>query len=190
MAVDEYVNEILNSPIYVFDDILGKLIGKNIENAKIELLRHTIDVDNILFEAIKSIIQDLRVDEGVLGRFLYIFFRINLGKSNKRRKQLTLLGQQVAIQHAKVKSERFRIYRQSERMSLSIIDLKQLAESFRKKSIYFQNEKTLKKSKFFIHEIEEKIALLEAYQYSLESKQNSINDVEKIYNSFFKKIPF
>jgi len=188
MAIDEYVNQILDSPAYVFDDIVSKLIGKNIENAKIELLRHTTDVDKILFEAIKSIMEDLRAEESVISRFFYNVFGLELRK-NKRREQLIVLGSQLKTQHSKVKSELFRIYRQTERLSLSIIDLKRLEESFRGKNIYFQNEQKLNKSKFFIFEIEEKITLLKKYQYSLESKHNSVSDVEKVYNALVKKIP-
>jgi len=188
MAIDKYVNQILDSPAYVFDEIIAKLIGKNIENAKIELLRHTTDVDNVLFEAIKSIIRDLKIEEGIIDSFFYNIFGVEIRK-NKRREQLIVLGSQLKTQHSKVKSELFRIYRQTERLSLIIIDLKRLEESFRGKNIYFQNEKTLNKSKFFISEIEEKITLLKEYQCSLESKHNSVNDIEKVYNSLFKRIP-
>ena len=188
MPIDSYVNNILNSPAYVFDDIIEKLIGKNIQNAKIEMLRHSTDVDNILFEAIKSILIDLRDEEGAFSRFLYKKFGIELRK-NKRREQLILLGGQLKTQHSKVKSERFRVYRQTQRLSLSIIDLKRLEESFCGKNIYFQNEQTLNKSNFFIAEVKEKISLLKGYQASLESKHTRINDIEKIYNTLFKQIP-
>jgi hypothetical protein len=188
MAIDDYVTQILNSPAYVFDEIVAKLIGKNIENAKIELLRHTVDVDSILFEAIKSIIEDLRVEEGMIDRFFYNIFGIEL-RRNKRREQLIVLGSQLKTQHSKVKSELFRIYRQTERLSLTILDLKRLKESFYGKNIYFQNEKIVNKSKFFISEIEEKITLLKEYECSLELKRNDVNDVERVYNTLLKKIP-
>ena len=188
MAIDEYVNQILDSPAYVFDEIVSKLVGKNIENAKIELVRQTTDVDNVLFEAIKSIVEDLRAEEGLFSRFFYNVFGVELIK-NKRREQLIVLGSQLKTKHSKVKSELFRIYRQTERLSLSITDLKRLEESFRGKNIYFQSEQTLNKSKFFITEIEEKIIMLKNYQSSLESKYNSVNDIEKVYDSLFKKIP-
>lgn len=188
MAIENYVNQILDSPAYVFDDIIEKLIGKNIQNAKIEMLRHSTDVDNTLFEAIKSILSDLRAEEGAVSRFFYNMFGIELRK-NKRREQLILLGSQLKTQHAKVKSELFRIYRHTERLSLSIVDLKRLEESFRGKNIYFQNEQTVNKSNFFIAEINEKIILLKDYQANLESKHNSVSDIEKVYNLLFKKIP-
>jgi hypothetical protein len=188
MAINGYVNQILDSPAYVFDEIIGKLIGKNIENAKVELLRHTTDVDNVLFEAIKSVIEDLKEEENIISRFFYNIFGIEL-RRNKRREQLIVLGSQLKTQHSKVKSELFRIYRQTERLSLSISDLKRLEESFRGKNIYFQNEQTLNKSKFFISEIENKIILLQKYQDSLESKHHSVSDIEKVYSTLVKKIP-
>ena len=188
MAINGYVNQILDSPMYVFDDIIETLIGKNIQHAKIELVRHTTDVDNVLFEAIKSILRDLRAEEGVVSRFFYNVFGIELIK-NKRREQLVLLGTQLKTQHSKVKSELFRIYRQTERLSLSILDLKRLEESFRGKNIYFQNEKALNKTNFCILEIEAKITSLKEYQISLESKHNSVSDIEKIYAMLCKKIP-
>ena len=188
MAIDGYVKQILDSPAYVFDDILGKLIGKNLQNAKIELLRHTTDVDDVLFEAIKSILKDLRAEEGLVSRFFYDVFGVELRK-NKRREQLIVLGSQLKTQHSKVKSELFRIYRQTERLSLSITDLKRLESSFQGKNIYFQSEQTLNKTKFFLSEIEAHITVLKEYQCSLESKHNSVRDVEKVYNNLLKKIP-
>ena len=188
MAIESYVNQILDSPTYVFDNIIEKLIGKNIQNAKIEMLRHSTDVDNTLFEAIKSILSDLRNEEGFFSRFLYSKFGIELRK-NKRREQLILLGNQLKTQHIKVKSELFRIYRHSERISLSILDLKRLEESFRGKNIYFQNEKTVNKSNFFMAEIKGKIDLLKEYQSSLKSKHGNVSDIEKVYSLLFQKIP-
>ena len=188
MALDTYVDQILDSPVYVFDDIIEKLIGKNIYNAKIELKRYPSDVDDILFEAIKSILKDLKNEEGWISRFIYNKFGIELRK-NKRREQLILLGIQLKTQHSKVKSELFRIYRNVERVRLSIIDLKRLEEGFHSKNIYFQNEKTLNKSRFFMKEIEEFIRDLKKYQISLESKHSNLLDIEKIYRSLFLKIP-
>ena len=188
MAIHEYANQILESPMYVFDDIIETLIGKNIQHAKIELLRHTTDVDSILFEAIKSILNDLKEEESIISRFFYNAFGIELIK-NKRREQLILLGGQLKTKHSKVKSELFRIYRQIERLSLSIVDLKRLEESFRGKNIYFQNEKTLNKTNFCISEIEVTVMSLKQYQVSLESKHNSVRDIEKVYEMLSKKIP-
>lgn len=188
MALDTYVDQILDSPVYIFDEIIEKLIGKNIDNAKIELKRYSSDVDDVLFEAIKSILKDLKREEGWLSRFVYNKFGVELRK-NKRREQLILLGTQLKTQHSKVKLELFRIYRNSERLGLSIVDLKRLEEGFRGKNIYFQNEKTLNKSKFFMKEIEVFIGDLKKYQISLDSKHSNLLDTEKLYTSLFLKIP-
>jgi len=188
MDIDEYVNQILDSPVYVFDDIISKLIGRNIQNAKTELVRNITDIDNTLFEAIKSVLKDLRVEEGVVSRFFYNVFGIELRK-NKRREQLIILGSQLKTQHSKVKSELFRIYRQKERLSLSIIDLKRLESSFQRKEIYSESKQILNKSKFFLSEIEAQINVLKEYKDFLELKHNSVTDIEKVYNNLFKKIP-
>ena len=188
MDIDGYVNQILESPAYIFNEIIDKLIGKNIQNSKIELLRHTTDVDDTLFEAIKSILIDLREEESILSRFFYNTFGIEF-KKNKRREQLILLGSQLKTQHSKVKSELFRIYRQKERLSLSVIDLTRLKQSFSRKNIYFQNEQTLNKTNFYIVEIDEKIKSIEAFVLRLELKHNDLKETEAIYNGLFKKIP-
>lgn len=188
MTMNSYVDQILESPTHVFDGIIEKVIGRNIHNSKIELKRHSMDVDVVLFEAIKSILKDLREEEGIVSRFLYNVFGIELRK-NKRRTQLIFLGSELKTQHSKVKSELFRIHRLIERLGLTIIDLKRLEEGFRAKNVYFQSEKAINKSRFFLREIEANIIKLKEYQLSLESKHNSLGDIEKIYHTLFKKIP-
>jgi hypothetical protein len=188
MAIENYINDILNSPTYVFDQIVDKIIGNNVKHAKIELKRQSTDVDVILFEAIKSILKDLREEEGLISRFLYNRFGIELRK-NKRREQLIYLGSQLKTQHAKVKSELFRLYRQKERVSLSIVDLKRLSNGFKGKKFYFKDKKTLNKSKFYMNEIGMKIESLRECEVFLESKHNNLGDTEKMYDSILKKIP-
>jgi hypothetical protein len=188
MAVENYINDILNSPTYVFDQIVDKIIGNNIKHAKIELKRQSTDVDVVLFEAIKSILKDLREEEGLISRFLYSKFGIELRK-NKRREQLIYLGSQLKTQHSKVKSELFRLYRQKERISLSIVDLKRLSDGFKGKKFYFKDKKTLNKSKFYMNEISMKIESLRECEIFLDSKHNNLGDTEKMYESILKKIP-
>ena len=188
MAIDTYVRQILDSPVHVFDEIIEKLIGRNIHHAKIEMMRHSIEVDIILLQSIKSILKDLQEEEGLLSRFLYNTFGIELRK-NKRREQLLYLGSELKTQHSKIKSELSRIHRQTERLVFSVTDLKRLEDSFHRENIYFQNKKKLKKSKFCINEIESNIAKLKKYENSLSSKHNNLKDTEKIYNRLFKKIP-
>jgi hypothetical protein len=188
MAVEKYINDILNSPTYVFDQIVDKIIGNNIKHAKIELKRQSTDVDVVLFEAIKSVLKDLKEEEGFFSRVLYNKFGIELRK-NKRREQLIYLGSQLKTQHAKVKSELFRLYRQKERISLSIVDLKRLSDGFKGKKFYFKDKKMLNKSKFYMTEIGMKIEGLKECEVFLASKHNSLGDTEKMYDSMLKKIP-
>ena len=188
MSVENYINDILDSPTYVFDQIVDKIIGNNIKHAKIELKRHSTDVDITLFEAIKSVLKDLEEEEGVISRFFYNKFGIEF-KKNKRREQLIYLGNQLKTQHFKVKSELFRLYRQRERISLSIVDLKRISDSFKGKKFYFRDKKTLNKSKFYIKEIALKIESLKECEISLESKHNNLGDTEKMYDTLLKKIP-
>jgi len=188
MAIDTYVEQILNSPVYLFDEMIDKLIGKGIHNADIELKRHTSDVDRVLFEAIKLILKELKREEGWLSRFLYRRFKIELRK-NKRREQLIFLGGQLKSQHSKVKSELSRVHRQVEHLDVTVVDLKRLEDGFYGRNIYVENEKRLNKSKFFIKEIESTIKKLQTYQLSLESKENRLLDIERLYTNLMVKIP-
>jgi|GEM_PF-1599100 len=188
MTMNTYVDQILESPTHVFDEIIEKVIGRNFYNSKIELKRQLSDVDVVLFEAIKSILKDLREEEGMVSRFFYNLFSVEL-RENKRRAQLIFLGSQLKTQHAQVKSELFRLHRLIERLDLTIRDLKRLDEGFRGKNIYFQSEIAIHKSNYFIHEIEANVLKLKECQISLESKHNSLGDIEKMYNTLLKKIP-
>jgi len=188
MAIEQYVKQILDSPAYLFDEIIRKIIGKNVDNAKIELIRYTTNVDNILFDAIKSILVDLQEEEGVVSRFIYNLFGLEL-RRNKRREQLVLLGGQLKTQHNKVKAELFRVYRHSERLSLSIVDLKRLRESFLRKSRTFESIQMLNKSNFYINEIEAQLNVLDEYKLSLELKHNNLKDIEQLYTMLLQKIP-
>lgn len=188
MIMNSYVDQILDSPAYIFDGILEKVIGRNLYNSKIELKRQFSEVDVVLFKAIKSILKDLREEEGIISRFFYNVLGIELRK-NKRRAQLIFLGSQLKTQHTQVKSELFRLYRLIERLELTIIDLQKLEEGFRRKNVYFESQIAMNKSTFFIHEIEANILKLRECQISLKSKHNRLGDIEKIYNTLVKKIP-
>ena len=39
MAIESYIDNILHSPVYVFEEIITKIIDKNISFAQIELKR-------------------------------------------------------------------------------------------------------------------------------------------------------
>ncbi|CAA6808715.1 MAG: Unknown protein [uncultured Sulfurovum sp.] len=53
MSINNYVEQILSSPVYVFDGIIEKLIGKNVHYSKIELSRYPIQIDDKYLPKIK-----------------------------------------------------------------------------------------------------------------------------------------
>jgi len=188
MAVENYVGQILNSPVYVFDGIIDKLIGKNIHAAKIELTRYRIEIDAILIDSIKSILSDIREEEGVISRFLYSTFGFEFRK-NKRREQLLYLGSELKTQHSKIKRKLHALDRQKERLSYSITDLGRLKEGFSDKNMFFESNKVKNKSKFFINEIDGQMKQLQECQFSLLMKYNDLYDIEKMYHRLYKRIP-
>jgi len=188
MAIENYVGQILSSPVYVFDGIIEKLIGKNIHTAKIELTRYRIEIDAILVDSIKSVLKDLKEEEGVISRFFYSTFGIEFRK-NKRREQLLYLGSELKIQHSKIKNKLQALHRQKERLTYSITDLGRLQEGFSDKSMFFENDKVKNKSKFYINEIDGQIEELQSCQCSLLTKYNDLYDIEKIYHRLYKRIP-
>ena len=188
MAIENYVGQILNSPVYVFDGIIDKLIGKNIHAAKIELTRYRIEIDAILIDSIKSILSDIREEEGVVSRFLYVTFGFEFRK-NKRRKQLLYLGSELKTQHSKIKRKLHALHRQKERLTYSITDLGRLKEGFSEKNLFFESDKVKNKSKFYMNEIEGQIKQLQECQFSLLMKYNDLYDLEKVYQRLYKRIP-
>lgn len=188
MLIENYINDIFNNPIYIFDQIIKKVIGENIKQAQRELKRHSTDVDVILFKAIKSVLKDISTEEGVISSFIYRKFGIELQK-NKKREQLVYLGSQLKAQYNKVKSERSRLYKQKERISSCLADLNRIADSFNGKKYSFGDEQTYLKRKYCIKEIDEKIETLKEYELLLESKYNNFGDTEKVYRALLKKIP-
>ncbi len=188
MAVESYIDDILYSPVYVFDEIVAKIVDKNISFAQIELKRYPLEVDSTLFESIKLILKDLKEEEGVFSRFLYATFGVEIRK-NKRREQLIYLGSELKTQHRKIQANLRSIQRQQERLSYSIHDLERLKDAFLTKNMFFENDKVKNKSKFFMSEIENKISSLEEYQISLLMKYNDLVEVEKLYEQLLKQIP-
>lgn len=188
MTIDDYVNEILNSPVHVFDSIVQKLIGRNADFAKIELQRHSVEVDVVLIESIKSILHDLKKEESILSRFFYLTFGIELRK-NKRRKQLLYLGSELKNQQHKVQSRLHRILRHKERVSYILVDLDALREGLLEQSILFDNNHLKNKSKFYEDEVKFKMGELNKMKLALQMKYNNLLEVQKLYNTIFKNIP-
>ena len=188
MAVESYIDDILYSPVHVFDEIISKIIEKNISFAEIELKRCPPEVDSILFESIKSILKDLKEEEGVFSRFLYATFGVELRK-NKRREQLIYLGSELKTQHVKIQANLRSIQKQQENLAHSISELERLKDAFLTKNMFFENDKVKNKSKFFMSEIESKMSRLEEYHISLLMKYNDLFEVEKLYQQLFIEIP-
>ncbi len=188
MAIGDYVEQILNSPVYVFDGIIEKLIGKNLHFAKIELCRHRVEVDGVLLASIRSILKDLSQEEGLFSRFLYAHFGFEIRK-NKRREQLIYLGSELKTQHQKIKARLYALHRQKERLSYSIVDLKRLSESVEAKNLFFENDNIKNKSRFYINELKQKIKELEEIQLSLLMRYDELCEIEMVYHKLLKSIP-
>ena len=188
MALKKHVEQILHSPVYVFDEIVEKLTGENIHAAKIELTRRRIDVDMILVESIKSILKDLKEEEGVVSRFFYATFGFEFRK-NKRREQLIYLGSELKSLHKKITAKLYEVHRQIERLSFSVNDLVRLKNEFSSQKNSFKSEKERSKNKFYSEEIESKMEEIEGYKKLLQMKHDDIADIEKIYHLLLKRIP-
>jgi len=188
MAVESYIDDILYSPVYVFDEIVGKVIDKNISFAQIELKRCPLEVDSTLFESIKSILKDLKDEEGIFSRFLYSTFGFEIRK-NKRREQLVYLGSELKTQHIKIQRNLRSIQIHQENIAHSINELERLKDAFLTKNMFFEDDKVKNKSKFFMCKIESKMSCLEENQVSLLMKYNDLLEVEKLYAQLFIQIP-
>jgi len=188
MAISNYVEQILSSPVYVFDGIVEKLVGKNLHFSKIELCRYSVAMDAILIESIKSILKDLEQEEGLLSRFLYAKFGFEIYR-NKRREQLLYLGSELKSQHEKIKFRLHNIYKQKEQLSYSLVDLKRLLEGFQRKDIFFECDKVKNKNKFYISAVERKIDELQKVQLSLLMKHDDLNELERIYSKLLTSVP-
>jgi predicted Zn-dependent peptidase len=188
MAIRNYVEQILSSPVYIFDAIIEKLIGKNLHFSKIELRRYSFKMDPVLLESIKLILKDLEQEEGVVSRFMYANFGFEICK-NKKREQLLYLGSELKTQHKKIKSRLYSIYRQKERLAYSIVDLRRLSEGFHSKDMFFESDSVKNKNKFYIDELVRKIEELQNIQLSLLMKYDDLCEIEQIYHKLFKSIP-
>jgi len=102
MAIESYVKNILNSPEATFRKIVSKIVQESDKSAKIELVRQHMEVDEVLFLAIKSILNDLKIEESLFSQLLYKYLNIELVK-NKKREQLIILGTQLKTQYSRVK---------------------------------------------------------------------------------------
>jgi len=188
MGISFYVGEILNGSEATFRRVLSTIIGKSIKNSKIELVRQYTKVDEVLFEAIKLILDDLKVEEGFFSKILYRYFNINIFK-NKKREQLLILGGQFKTQHRSLKSEIYRVDIHIKDI-LSIIEtLTKLKNSFNNKNRFLVSSLDLNRSNFFIKKINIKIDELNRYKSQLEQKYTTLMEIEKMYSSLYREIP-
>ncbi|SFV56700.1 hypothetical protein MNB_SV-12-1753 [hydrothermal vent metagenome] len=165
-----------------------KIIQKSDRDAKIELVRQYTEVDEILFEAIKAILKDLKVEEGVISQFLYRYFNIEIVK-NKKREQLIILGTQLKTQYTRLRKEQNRVNIHILNLSLSLDNLKRLKEAFHNKRELILTDKEFNKSNAFIKKLNSKIDELSEYKNSLKQKYIKLNETEKVYKNLYKQIP-
>ncbi|HIP41389.1 MAG TPA: hypothetical protein EYG90_02620 [Campylobacterales bacterium] len=188
MAVEFYVEDILRSPEATFRRILSTIIAKSDKQAEIELVRQYREVDTVLFEAIKSILFDLKVEEGLISRFFYRFFRVEIF-TNKKREQLIILGSQLKMQYGTITKQKKRVHIHMENLLASLRNLKELEGAFDKQVNSLNNQREINKSNALMAKINLKIQELAQYENLLEHKYTILSDIEKIYNGIYQQIP-
>jgi len=188
MAIESYVEEILNGPETTFRQIMSKIIQKSDKSAQIELIRQYIEVDEILFSAIKSILNDLKLEEGIFSQFVYKYFNIELVK-NKKRKQLIILGTQLKTQYCRLTKEQNRVDTLISNLTLSLNNLKRLKDAFENKKGFLKRDKEINKSDAFIRKLLNIIDELSEYRNSLRQKSLKLSDTERLYLNLYKQIP-
>jgi hypothetical protein len=188
MAIESYVDDILQSPESTFRKIISRVIIRRDKDAKIELVRQYTEVDETLFEAIKSILNDLKIEEGRISRFLYRYFKIEIFK-NKKREQLILLGSQLKTQYSKLKKEKRRVDMHIDNLLDSLENLRRLKEAFVNKIDTLKLRQERNKSHAYIRKISHRIEELNRYKSALEQKQEKLFETEKLYRNLYYQIP-
>ena len=188
MAIESYVEYIINSPEVTFQKIVSKIVQKSDKGAKIELIRQYIEVDEVLFSAIKSILDDLKLEEGVISQFLYRYLNIELVK-NKKRKQLIILGAQLKTQYFRLTREQIRVDTHISNLTLSLDNLKRLKDAFDNKRDSLEIDKDINKSDVFIKKLHNTIDELLEYRDALRQKSLKLGDTERLYLNLYRQIP-
>ena len=188
MAVEFYVEDILGSPESTFRRILSTIIAKSDKQAEIELVRQYREVDTVLFEAIRSILFDLKVEEGLISRFFYRFFKVEIF-TNKKREQLIILGGQLKTQYGTITEQKKRVHVHMENLLASLRNLKELEGAFDKRVDSLKSQREINKSNALMGRINCKIQELTQYEDSLEHKYTILSDIEEIYNGLYQQIP-
>lgn len=188
MSIESYVENILKSPESIFRKIVAEIIQKSDKSAKIELVRQCTEVDKTLFSAIKSILNDLKLEEGVVSQFLYRYFNLEIVK-NKKREQLIILGTELKTQYSKLEKEQNRVDIHISNLTQSLDNLKRLKDSFDSKRASLNIFKEINKSDTFTKKLYSKIYELSEYRESLWQKSLKLGETERLYMNLFKKIP-
>jgi len=188
MAVESYIEDILYSSEATFRKILSEVIARNDQKAEIELVRQYTQEDETLFAAIRSILDDLKVEEGVVSRFLYRYFNIDLFK-NKKREQLILLGSQLKTQYTRLKAEKRRVNVHIDNILMSLENLRQLKDAFNHQMDALEHQRERNRSESFIRRLNKKIEELNRYKEALEEKQRTLASTEETYGHIYHQIP-
>jgi len=188
MSIESYVDDILQNTQSTFRKIVSQIVDKNEKYAKIEIVRQYTQVDSILFEAIKSILYDLKEEEGLISRFLYKYFNIEISK-NKKREQLIILGSELKSKYNNLTQEIQRVEKILHNLSNSLYNLKLLKSAIHQKTLFINEDKLLNKSNSFIKELNKKIDILSEYEKSLQCKYDTMRDNLKVYKSLYQQIP-
>jgi len=188
MAVESHIDDILQNSEPTFRRVLSTIISNSDKNAEIELARQYTEVDEVLFEAIKSILSDLRTEEGMMSWLLYKHFNLELFK-NKRREQLLILGSQLQIQYDRLKVELDRVNIYTQNLLSSLENLNRLKDAFVSKNRFLKSCRDINKSNSLIEKISQKIKELENYKLSLDQKNYSLMDTERAYYQLYRQIP-
>jgi hypothetical protein len=188
MAIESYVENILNNPEVTFRKIVSKIVQESDKSAKIELIRQHTEVDEILFSAIKSILSDLRLEESMVSHLLYRYLNIELIK-NKKRKQLNILGKQLKTQYSRVTKELDRMNTIILNLTTTLYNLQLLKDTFDTKRRFLQRDREINKSDAFVKKLNHTIDELSKYRDALKQKSISLNETERLYKNLYKQIP-
>jgi len=171
-----------------FYEIIKTLTQKNISDCQKELNRKNCEIDTVLYDAITLVLSDLNNEVGYINRLLYRFFKFEI-KKNVRREQLIILGSQLKYQHSIFKKDIYRVKVLIESMNSALKNLRRLQNAFQDKNMFIINQDMLKKSQFYINQINIKILELEEYQNSLRDKLSLLQTNERMIIKLFRKIP-
>ena len=188
MQNNNYIDTIIHGPVTLFDEIIEKLVARNIYTATIEMEREKIEVDSNLLESINTILAYLKEEEGAISCFLYAHFGYEFQKS-KRREQLNYFGARLAEQHTKIKFRCDALERQTERVSSSIVELEKLRDQLSEQGMVLEGELLKRRLKEYVERTELKLGELDSLRLSLQIEYEANSAIEEQYHTLLKRIP-